>query len=83
MIENSMVTIGSNEKALAVQNSIGNSFTKIAEEYKNSKTGSNQANLSSNNLTMEKPEIKKDNSPEDTPTVSSATDTPASEAAAT
>lgn len=83
MIENSMVTIGSNEKALAVQNSISNSFSKIAEEYKNSKTGSNQANLSSNNLTMENPEIKKDNSPEDTPTVSSATDTPASEAAAT
>ena len=83
MIENSMVTIGSNEKALAVQNSISNSFSKIAEEYKNSKSGSNQANLSSNNLTMENPEIKKDNSPEDTPTVSSATDTPASEAAAT
>jgi len=83
MIENSMVTIGSNEKALAVQNSIGKSFTKIAEEYKNSKSGSNQANLSSNNLTMEKPEIKKDNSPEETPTASAATDTPASEATAT
>lgn len=83
MIENSMVTIGSNEKALAVQNSIGKSFTKIAEEYKNSKSGSNQANLSSNNLTMEKPEIKKDNSPEETPTASAATDTPASEATVT
>ena len=79
MIENSMVTIGSNEKALAVQNSISNSFTKIAEEYKNSKTGSNQANLSSNTLTMEKPEIKKDNSPEETPNVPDVTDTPASE----
>lgn len=82
MIENSMVTIGSNEKALAVQNSISNSFTKIAEEYKNSKTGSNQANLSSNSLTMDKPEIKKDNSTEETPNVSAATDTPASEAPA-
>ena len=80
MIENSMVTIGSNEKALAVQNSIGKSFSKIAEEYKNSKSGSNQATLHPNNLTMDKPEIKKDNATEETTTVSAATDTPASEA---
>ncbi len=76
MIENSMVTIGSNEKALATANSIGTSFEKIAEEYKNSKNGSKQAALSLNTTSMTQ-EIKKNETTTDDPeTPSDATATP-------
>lgn len=75
MVENSMVTIGSNEKALAMKNSIGTSFEKIAEEYKNSKNGSKKADLSSNSTSMNQ-EIKKDNTTDDPETPSTATATP-------
>lgn len=34
LLENSLVTIGSNEKAVALQNSISDYFGKIAEDYK-------------------------------------------------
>ena len=34
MLENSLVTIGSNEKAIAMQNAIGNHFKDVAEQYK-------------------------------------------------
>lgn len=34
LMENSMVTIGSNEKAIASQNSIGDTFKDIAQEFK-------------------------------------------------
>lgn len=78
MIENSMVTIGSNEKALAMQNSIGTSFEKIAEEYKNSKNGSKQAALSLNTTSMNT-ELKKDNTTDDPETPSDAAATPEAE----
>jgi hypothetical protein len=80
MVENSLVTIGSNEKALAVSNSLSDSFQEKAEEYKNLKNGSNQANLSSNDTSMTIQ--KKNNQDEETPSVE-ATETPASEATAT
>lgn len=81
MVENSLVTIGSNEKALAVSNSLSDSFQERAEEYKNLKNGSNQANpLSSNNTSMTTQ--KKNNQDDDTPT-DVATETPASEATTT
>lgn len=40
MIENSLVTIGSNENAIAMQNAIGKHFQEYAEEYKKTKTNS-------------------------------------------
>lgn len=73
-----MVTIGSNEKALAMQNSIGTSFEKIAEEYKNSKNGSKQAALSLNTTSMNT-ELKKDNTTDDPETPSDAAATPEAE----
>lgn len=80
MVENSLVTIGSNEKALAVANSIGNSFQERAEEYKNLKNGSNPANLlSPNSTSMNTQEIKKDTTTDDEPGASAAA-TPEAEA---
>lgn len=80
MVENSLVTIWSNEKALAVANSIGNSFQERAEEYKNSKNGSNPANLlSPNSTSMDTPEIKKDTTTDDESGASAAA-TPEAEA---
>lgn len=74
LIENSLVTIGSNEKAMAMQNSLSNTFQDVAEEYKNSKSGSNQAPLSTNATSMTTQ--KKDNeAPE---TVEAPVDAPAS-----
>lgn len=68
MVENSLVTIGSNEKALAVANSIGNSFQERAEEYKKLKNGSNPANLLPlNSTSMNTQEIKKDTTTDDEP----------------
>lgn len=41
MVENSLVTIGSNEQAIAVQNGIGNHFKAVADTYKANKLKTN------------------------------------------
>ncbi len=41
MVENSLVTIGSNEQAIAVQNGIGNHFKAVADSYKANKLKTN------------------------------------------
>lgn len=59
---------------MAMQNSLSNTFQDVAEEYKNSKSGSNQAPLSTNATSMTTQ--KKDNeAPE---TVEAPVDAPAS-----
>ena len=89
LMENSMVTIGSNEKAIAFQNSIGDTFKDIAQEFRMKhnitdemlKNDPNTVPLSSNKTSMDN-QIKKDDiapeagGAEATP---ATTDTPATE----
>lgn len=91
LIENSMVTIGSNEKAIAMQNSIGDSFTKIAQEFKQKhnitdemlQNDPNTVPLLSNKTSMTTEIKKNDEAPEagGAEATPATTETPATEAA--
>lgn len=90
LMENSMVTIGSNAKAIASQNTIGDTFTDIAEAFKMKHNISddmlqndpNTVPLSSNKTSMTKEIKKNDEAPVEGGEVATPATTETPEAAA-